>query len=180
MAFSLVTLPTSGMSCESLDFSRNPSRGKLHSVRMGSLSWESTISSRDRKFSPIPTPGCTGRYDCVSIVCPNETESSSFISSICWKYWNCVQRPLLLCLQVFFLLAILAPGPVDQSERCLRSRAEQSIQSESNWVKNICCPCFYDVFPRYIHVAAFKKSYLKAGLNSNTICCIREKRTPLL
>lgn len=69
MRFAGVTLwlLTSGMSGVSLDFSRNPSRGKAHSVRVGSLSCDSKMSSRDRKFSSIPTPGCTGRYDCVSI-----------------------------------------------------------------------------------------------------------------
>ncbi len=51
---------TSDMSRVSLDFSMNPSRGNALSVLHGSRSWESKISSREKKFSSIPIPGGTG------------------------------------------------------------------------------------------------------------------------
>lgn len=95
------------MSALSVDFSRKPSRGKVHSVRAGSLSWDSKISSSERKFSSIPTPGGTGRYDCVSIALKVEAHVLKAVYRL--VLYSC---SLFL---VYFCFALLAPHHVDQS-----------------------------------------------------------------
>lgn len=116
-------LPTSGMSCVSLDFSRKPSRGKVHSVRIGSLSWESKISSKDRKFSSIPTPGGTGKYDCVSIyvwiICKAVSNKNTFSKLL-------LTQPSSAMFTVCFTFAVLAP------ENITKQPERQRAQDQSN------------------------------------------------
>ena len=141
------------MSCVSLDLSRNPSRGKAHSIRMGSLSWESKISSRERKFSSIPTPGSTGIYDCVFILRLSEAKCRS-MPRLCSEI-DLRSRNANVYNSSSLLFGARTCWPIRALLWCLdKSNRIASIQ-----VKNSCSPpslCFFS-----FNIVHFSLSYLK-------------------
>lgn len=143
------------MSCVSLDLSRNPSRGKAHSIRMGSLSWASKISSRERKFSSIPTPGSTGIYDCVFILRLNETKGRSKQDIFSEMLSKDHSRTASVYNSSSLLFGARTCWPIGALLWCL----DKSNRIDSIQVKNSCSPTFWCVFS--FNIVHFSILYVK-------------------
>lgn len=157
------SLRTSTMSGLSVDFSRKPSRGKRHSVRAGSLSWDSKMSSRERKFSSMPTPGCTGRYDCVSIICvcvksTKKTGRQPAVKMTPRTFFSCVYNSSSL----FWRQESLANG------RAAKSRPEQSNRSKSSQQY---CSSIQTTIIMTLHHKVWFDSIWSCQSSNRFVCC---------